>query len=238
MSTRPAYPFFLILSMATKMISAPLVRGIHQAGRQVSSTILMYIATRGRGTILVAIESSNAPHRRPSTVIDSSFMVLDVGVRPERPYWSIYTRRLYNTSKAISSFMSSTSTSARNRHTVVILSPTSGCVGADCWKPSSCERRPGHQLGVVVGFWHSAYDSALDQSQNAVPPWTWFSPISRAGELYFLESGCWLLTPAQQNQKVGVAIKVSVDVKLTKPCTMSLQGFIGEDFPTFKAPRL
>ena len=46
-----------ILSVATKMVSAPLVRGILQGGQQVSSTIQMYTARRGRGTILVAIES-------------------------------------------------------------------------------------------------------------------------------------------------------------------------------------
>ena len=44
--------------MATKMVSAPSVRGILQGGQQVCSTILMYAEKRGRGTILVAIESS------------------------------------------------------------------------------------------------------------------------------------------------------------------------------------
>ena len=46
-----------ILSIATEMVSAPPVRGILQGGQQVSSTILMYTEKRGRGTILVAIES-------------------------------------------------------------------------------------------------------------------------------------------------------------------------------------
>ena len=45
-----------VLSIATKMVSAPPVRGILQGG-QLSSTILMYTEKRGRGTILVAIES-------------------------------------------------------------------------------------------------------------------------------------------------------------------------------------
>ena len=46
-----------ILSIATKMVSAPPVPGILQGGQQVSSTILMFTEKRGRGTILVAIES-------------------------------------------------------------------------------------------------------------------------------------------------------------------------------------
>ena len=40
------------------MVSAPLVPGILQGGQQVSSTIQMYTEKRGRGTILVAIEST------------------------------------------------------------------------------------------------------------------------------------------------------------------------------------
>ena len=39
------------------MVSGPPVRGILQGGQQVSSTIQMYTEKRGRGTILVAIES-------------------------------------------------------------------------------------------------------------------------------------------------------------------------------------
>ena len=49
-----------VLSIATKMVSAPPVHGILQGGQQVSSTILMYNAKRGRGAILVAIESTSA----------------------------------------------------------------------------------------------------------------------------------------------------------------------------------
>ena len=48
----------VLLSIATKMVSAPPHRGILQGGQQVSSTILMYTEKRGRGTILVAIEST------------------------------------------------------------------------------------------------------------------------------------------------------------------------------------
>ena len=47
----------LVLSIATEMVSAPPDPGILQGGQQVSSTILMYTEKRGRGTILVAIES-------------------------------------------------------------------------------------------------------------------------------------------------------------------------------------
>ena len=48
-----------VLSIATKMISAPpSVRGILQGGQQMSSTFLMYTAKRGRGSILIAIEST------------------------------------------------------------------------------------------------------------------------------------------------------------------------------------
>ena len=51
-------PLF-ILSIATKIVPAGPVRGILQGGHQVFSTILMYTEKRGRGTILVAIESSS-----------------------------------------------------------------------------------------------------------------------------------------------------------------------------------
>ena len=45
------------LILATKIVPAGPVRGILQGGHQVFSTILMYTEKRGRGTILVAIES-------------------------------------------------------------------------------------------------------------------------------------------------------------------------------------
>ena len=45
-------------SISTKMVSAPQIRGVLKGGRQVSSTILMYITKRGRRTILVAVESN------------------------------------------------------------------------------------------------------------------------------------------------------------------------------------
>ena len=55
------------------MVSAPPVRGILQGGQQVSSTILMYTEKRGRGTILVAIESRQGPlhfsGRNPESVV-------------------------------------------------------------------------------------------------------------------------------------------------------------------------
>ena len=51
-----------VLSIATKIVPAGPVRGILQGGHQVFSTILMYTEKRGRGTILVAIES-NLPGR-------------------------------------------------------------------------------------------------------------------------------------------------------------------------------
>ena len=47
-----------VLSIATKIVPAGPVRGILQGGHQVFSTILMYTEKRGRGTILVAIESN------------------------------------------------------------------------------------------------------------------------------------------------------------------------------------
>ena len=47
------------------MVSGPPVRGILQGGQQVSSTIQMYAEKRGRGTILVAIESTHAPPPPP-----------------------------------------------------------------------------------------------------------------------------------------------------------------------------
>ena len=50
----------LILSIATKIVPAGPVRGILQGGHQVFSTILMYTEKRGRGTILVAIESTGS----------------------------------------------------------------------------------------------------------------------------------------------------------------------------------
>ena len=50
-------PGTLLLSIATKIVPAGPVRGILQGGHQVFSTILMYTEKRGRGTILVAIES-------------------------------------------------------------------------------------------------------------------------------------------------------------------------------------
>ena len=46
----------VVLSIATKMVSAPQIRSILQGGRQVSSTMLHVMW--GRGTILVAIEST------------------------------------------------------------------------------------------------------------------------------------------------------------------------------------
>ena len=49
-----------LLSIATKIVPAGPVRGILQGGHQVFSTILMYTEKRGRGTILVAIESSHS----------------------------------------------------------------------------------------------------------------------------------------------------------------------------------
>ena len=49
---------FSLLSIATKIVPAGPVRGILQGGHQVFSTILMYTEKRGRGTILVAIEST------------------------------------------------------------------------------------------------------------------------------------------------------------------------------------
>ena len=49
-----------LLSIATKMVSAPPVPGLLQGGQQVSSTILLYTEKRGRGTFLVAIESTNS----------------------------------------------------------------------------------------------------------------------------------------------------------------------------------
>ena len=48
---------YIVLSIATKIVPAGPVRGILQGGHQVFSTILMYTEKRGRGTILVAIES-------------------------------------------------------------------------------------------------------------------------------------------------------------------------------------
>ena len=51
--------FLRLLSIATKIVPAGPVRGILQGGHQVFSTILMYTEKRGRGTILVAIESMN-----------------------------------------------------------------------------------------------------------------------------------------------------------------------------------
>ena len=47
-----------VLSIATKMVSTPPVRGILQGGQQVFSTILTYTAKHGCGTIFVAIEST------------------------------------------------------------------------------------------------------------------------------------------------------------------------------------
>ena len=44
-----------------KIVPAGPVRGILQGGHQVFSTILMYTEKRGRGTILVAIESRSSP---------------------------------------------------------------------------------------------------------------------------------------------------------------------------------
>ena len=65
----------LLLSIATKMVSAPLVRGILQGGQQVSSTILMYTEKRGRGTILVAIESTEK-HKTRATETLRFFMIV------------------------------------------------------------------------------------------------------------------------------------------------------------------
>ena len=48
-----------------KIVPAGPVRGILQGGHQVFSTILMYTEKRGRGTILVAIESTVDCARSP-----------------------------------------------------------------------------------------------------------------------------------------------------------------------------
>ena len=60
-----------VLSIATKIVSVPPVRGILQGGQQVSSTILMYTEKRGRGTILVAIESTLAQRVRRTMMNDN-----------------------------------------------------------------------------------------------------------------------------------------------------------------------
>ena len=64
-----------VLSIATKMVSGPPVRGILHGGQQVSSTILMYTAKRGRGTILVAIESAS---KKFSVHQSSCFFVFEI----------------------------------------------------------------------------------------------------------------------------------------------------------------
>ena len=74
-----------VLSIATKIVPAGPVRGILLGGHQVFSTILMYTAKRGRGTILVAIESNEK-------AIDCS--ALGMGVATDRATRSVLPRAM------------------------------------------------------------------------------------------------------------------------------------------------